>query len=69
MQIILRRRGNPVRTRVTPLIQELVDPVPLEKIPFLEWGKNNEKTKTIFIEIYIHYKYSRSFSSRIHISY
>ena len=25
-----------------PIIQELVDPVPLEKIPPLEWGKNNE---------------------------
>ena len=42
MQAILRRRGNPVKTRVTPLIQELVDPVPLEKIPSLDWGKNNE---------------------------
>ena len=40
MQTILCRRGNPVKTRVTPLIQELV--VPLEKIPSLEWGKNNE---------------------------
>ena len=39
MQAILRRRGNPV---VTPLIQELVDLVPLEKIPSLDWGKNNE---------------------------
>ena len=42
MQTILRRRGNPVKTRVTPLIQELVDPVPLKKIPSLDWGKNNE---------------------------
>ena len=42
MQTILRRRGNPVKTRVTPLIQELVDPVLLGKIPSLEWGKSNE---------------------------
>ena len=42
MQTILRRRGNQVKTRVTRLIQELVDLVPLEKIPSLEWGKNNE---------------------------
>ena len=42
MQTILRRRGNPVKTCVTPLIQELVDPVPLEKIPSLDWGKSNE---------------------------
>ena len=42
MQTILRRRGNPLKTCITPLIQELVDPVPLGKIPSLEWGKNNE---------------------------
>ena len=42
MQTILRRRGSPVKNRVTPLIQELVDLVPLEKMPSLEWGKNNE---------------------------
>ena len=42
MQTILHRRDNPVKTSVTPLIQKLVDPVPLEKIPSLEWGKNNE---------------------------
>ena len=42
MQTILRRRGNPVKTRVIPLIPELVDPVPLEKIPSLERGESNE---------------------------
>ena len=46
MQIILRRRGNPLKIRVTPLIQELVDPVPLEKIPSLEWSKNKEHNAT-----------------------
>ena len=47
MQTILRRKGNLVKTRVTPLIQELVDPVSLEKIPSLEWGKNNEHNAAV----------------------
>ena len=37
---MLKRQSR--NTRVTPLIQELVDPVPPQKIPSLEWGKNNE---------------------------
>ena len=45
MQIILRQRCNPVKTHVTPLIQELAGPVPLEKITSLEWDKNNEHLK------------------------
>ena len=28
-----------------PIIQELAGPVPLEKIPSLEWDKNNEHLK------------------------
>ena len=45
MQTILRQRCNPVKTHVTPLIQELAGPVPLKKIPSLEWDKNNEHLK------------------------
>ena len=42
MQAILCTRGNPVKTCVTLLIQELVDSILLEKLPSLEWGKDNE---------------------------
>ena len=52
MQTILRQRDNPVKTCVTALIQELVHPVPLEKIPSLGWGKNNEhNTAAAFVKL------------------
>ena len=47
IQTILRRKDNLVKTRVTPLIQELVDPVSLEKIPSLEWGKKSEHNAAV----------------------
>ena len=42
MGIIYRKKGQPVKCKVTPLILLVTEPQKLENIPSLEWGKRNE---------------------------
>ena len=40
VQVLFRNREKPVKCKISPLILSLVDPIPLDNIPSLQWGKN-----------------------------
>ena len=42
--MLFRNREKPVKCKISPLILSLVDSIPLDNIPSLQWGKKHEST-------------------------